>query len=84
VEFYLLNYFNPGIYHRTNFTERGGQAMRQFGCTSCHISELVVETDRRVAASRPSTIRRTGTSTTSTLPLRRASSRWTTAPVIHP
>ena len=49
LEFYLLNYFKPATYRQTNFTERGRQDMRQFGCTSCHVPDLVVEADRRVA-----------------------------------
>jgi hypothetical protein len=49
MEFYLLNYFKPATYEKTVFTEKGARAMRQFGCTSCHIPDLVIETDRRVA-----------------------------------
>ncbi len=49
MEFYLLNYFKPGTYQETNFATKGRQEMSEFGCTSCHIADLVVETDRRVA-----------------------------------
>jgi hypothetical protein len=49
LEFYLLNYFKPGTYERTVFTDRGRRLLRQFGCTSCHVPDLVVDRDRRVA-----------------------------------
>jgi hypothetical protein len=49
LEFYLLNYFKPGTYQATGFTEAGRQSMSTFGCTGCHIPELLIESDRRVA-----------------------------------
>jgi len=49
LEFYLLNYFKPGLGRQTNATRKGRQRMEQFGCTTCHIPDLVIERDRRVA-----------------------------------
>ncbi len=49
LEFYLLNYFKPGSYRESGFTRFGKRLMRQIGCTSCHVEQLVVESDRRVA-----------------------------------
>ncbi len=49
LEFYLLNYFKPGTYRSSGFTRFGKRLMRQIGCTSCHVEELVIESDRRVA-----------------------------------
>lgn len=49
VEFYLFNYFKPGTYRQTPFTQLGNQLMRQVGCTQCHVQDLVIAHDRRVA-----------------------------------
>ncbi len=49
LEFYLLNYFKPGTYEQDDRTRRGRLLMREFGCTNCHIPDLVIENDRRVA-----------------------------------
>jgi CxxC motif-containing protein (DUF1111 family) len=49
MEFYLLNDFKPGLGQQTATTERGFQLMEQIGCTSCHIRDLVLDYDRRVA-----------------------------------
>ena len=49
MEFYLLNYFKPGRGRRNSFTDSGFQRMQQFGCTRCHIPNLTIEKDRRVA-----------------------------------
>lgn len=48
-EFYLLNYFRPATYQQTSWTSQGRQRMRRFGCTSCHIPDLTIDEDRRVA-----------------------------------
>jgi len=48
-EFYLLNYFKPGTYARTEGTQRGAKLMAQIGCTDCHVRDLRIERDRRVA-----------------------------------
>jgi len=48
-EFYLLKYFKPATYRETNATRQGRNAFAQSGCTSCHVPDLVIEHDRRVA-----------------------------------
>jgi hypothetical protein len=49
LEFYLLNYFTPGLYQQTNTTRKGKRLFRQIRCTGCHIPDLVLDHDRRVA-----------------------------------
>ena len=49
MEFYLLNYFKPGTYRQDQVTRRGQAMLQQIGCTVCHVPDLVVERDRRVA-----------------------------------
>ena len=49
LEFYLLNYFKPGVGETTNRTESGLKLMKDIGCTTCHVQKLVVAHDRRVA-----------------------------------
>jgi hypothetical protein len=48
-EFYLLNYFKPATYRRDAMTEHGEQLMAQIHCTSCHVQNLPIAHDRRVA-----------------------------------
>jgi hypothetical protein len=49
LEFYLLNYFKPALGRQTNDTAHGFDTMAQIGCTSCHVRDLTVQRDRRVA-----------------------------------
>lgn len=49
MEFYLLNYFKPGTGRPTTRSEQGGRLMKDIGCTGCHVPDLTVQTDRRVA-----------------------------------
>jgi di-heme oxidoreductase (putative peroxidase) len=49
LEFYLLNYFKPGTYRQTAVTEAGRQLMERIGCTQCHVPDLQLAKDRRVA-----------------------------------
>jgi CxxC motif-containing protein (DUF1111 family) len=49
LEFYLLNYFKPALYQQTPSTERGRHVFNRIGCASCHVPDLTVEHDRRVA-----------------------------------
>jgi hypothetical protein len=49
LEFYLLNYFKPALGRQTNDTGRGFDTMAQIGCTSCHVQDLTIQHDRRVA-----------------------------------
>jgi len=49
LEFYLLNYFKPALYKHTASTERGRHVFNRIACASCHVPDLTVEHDRRVA-----------------------------------
>jgi hypothetical protein len=49
LEFYLLNYFKPGTGEQTTETVRGRALLQQVGCTTCHVPDLTVARDRRVA-----------------------------------
>ncbi|MCI0546299.1 MAG: hypothetical protein L0027_03345 [Candidatus Rokubacteria bacterium] len=49
LEFYLLNYFKPGRYERTDGTRLGRRAFMEIGCARCHVTNLRLERDRRVA-----------------------------------
>lgn len=48
-EFYLLNYFKPAQYRETEITELGRKAFLEVGCAKCHIPDLQIKRDRRVA-----------------------------------
>ena len=64
VEFYLLNYFKPGQYRVTPRATQGLALMQRIGCTSCHVQNLTVRNDRRVADVETSTIPSAASSTT--------------------
>ena len=49
LEFYLLNYFKPGLYEQNEQTAQGRAAFDRIGCASCHIADLRIDRDRRVA-----------------------------------
>ena len=49
MEFYLLNYFKPGTGQQTTTTDLGRDKLAQIGCTRCHIPEIIIARDRRVA-----------------------------------
>ena len=49
MEFYLLNYSKPGSGRTSERSERGQKLLRVVGCTGCHVADLVVRQDRRVA-----------------------------------
>jgi Di-haem oxidoreductase, putative peroxidase len=49
MEFYLLNYFKPGHDKQTEVTERGKVVFERIGCASCHVANLTINRDRRVA-----------------------------------
>lgn len=49
LEFYLLNYFKPAAYRRTTSAEKGRDLLATIGCTSCHVPDLRIDVDRRVA-----------------------------------
>ena len=50
LEFYLLNYFRPGRYEPYPAASRKGRRVfEEIGCASCHMPDLELERDRRVA-----------------------------------
>jgi hypothetical protein len=49
MEFYLLNYFRAGTYEETNPVRKGRKVFEKVGCAVCHIPDLVIRRDRRVA-----------------------------------
>ena len=49
LEFYLLNYFTPGNGRQTPQTASGLATMGTIGCLECHVKDLTVQRDRRVA-----------------------------------
>ena len=48
-EFYLLNYFKPAIYEETPATVRGRRTFERMDCVRCHVPNLTIKHDRRVA-----------------------------------
>jgi Di-haem oxidoreductase, putative peroxidase len=49
MEFYLLNYFKPGLDQQNQTTAHGRQKFNQIGCNSCHMPNFQINHDRRVA-----------------------------------
>jgi mono/diheme cytochrome c family protein len=49
MEFYLLNYFKAGTYEQTRDVQDGRRTFDSIGCGSCHIADLQIDRDRRVA-----------------------------------
>ena len=52
MEFYLLNYFKAGSSNKRNDSddvENGHRTFQRIGCTSCHVEQLKIDRDRRVA-----------------------------------
>jgi len=49
LEFYLLNYFKPAHHQQNDATERGRYVFDRIGCGSCHVSDMKINHDRRVA-----------------------------------
>jgi hypothetical protein len=49
LEFYLLNYFSPATYKKTAQTELGRIQFLAIGCGGCHIPNLQINHDRRLA-----------------------------------
>jgi di-heme oxidoreductase (putative peroxidase) len=49
LEFYLLNYFKAGHGEQTDATESGRRLLQKTGCTRCHVPDLTIARDRRVA-----------------------------------
>src|SRR5260370_15071541 len=48
-EFYLLNYFSPATYEATETTAQGLRLFESLGCAQCHVQNLQINHDRRVA-----------------------------------
>jgi CxxC motif-containing protein (DUF1111 family) len=44
-----MNYFKPATYKQTPATHRGLKTLQQIGCTSCHVQNLALARDRRIA-----------------------------------
>ena len=49
LEFYLLNYFKPGLGKQDASTNLGRAVFNRIGCASCHMADLQINHDRRVA-----------------------------------
>jgi mono/diheme cytochrome c family protein len=49
MEFYLLNYFKPATYRQTKATASGRERFLQVGCGDCHVPDMTIASDRRVA-----------------------------------
>lgn len=49
LEFYLLNYFKPATYKITQSVTRGRATFDRMGCGGCHVPDLTIQRDRRVA-----------------------------------
>ena len=49
LEFYLLNYFKPAVGRQTAETGSGRRMFHQIGCARCHVENLTINHDRRVA-----------------------------------
>lgn len=49
LEFYLLNYFKPAHGEQTVATDLGRRIFTRIGCSACHIADLTINHDRRVA-----------------------------------
>jgi Di-haem oxidoreductase, putative peroxidase len=49
LEFYLLNYFKPGHGESSAVADQGRKVFNRVGCSSCHVADLTINQDRRVA-----------------------------------
>jgi hypothetical protein len=49
MEFYLLNYFKAGTGNPSQEATLGRILFTQIGCSSCHVPNLTIDSDRRVA-----------------------------------
>ena len=49
LEFYLLNYFKPATYAQDAHTRAGRRFFEKINCTACHVPDLTIQHDRRVA-----------------------------------
>jgi di-heme oxidoreductase (putative peroxidase) len=49
LEFYLLNYFKAGHGEANPIADHGRRVFGRVGCTSCHVTDMTINHDRRVA-----------------------------------
>jgi hypothetical protein len=49
LEFYLFSYFKPATGELTQEARRGRTVLKDIGCTTCHVQNLQIVRDRRVA-----------------------------------
>jgi hypothetical protein len=49
LEYYLMNYFKPATYRQTTATRHGRSLFMGAGCARCHVEDLPIRHDRRVA-----------------------------------
>src|SRR5438874_3901342 len=49
LEFYLLNYFKPAHYEQNTTTDHGRAVFNRVGCSFCHVADMTINHDRRVA-----------------------------------
>jgi Di-haem oxidoreductase, putative peroxidase len=49
LEFYLLNYFKPAHGEPSAIADYGRKVFQRIGCASCHVANLTINHDRRVA-----------------------------------
>jgi Di-haem oxidoreductase, putative peroxidase len=49
LEFYLLNYFKPATYKFTQNVVKGRRLFERIECSSCHVADMRILRDRRVA-----------------------------------
>ncbi|HEY7405179.1 MAG TPA: di-heme oxidoredictase family protein [Candidatus Angelobacter sp.] len=49
MEYYLLHYFKPAVYQQTETTRKGRRLFDKIGCGTCHMADMLIEHDRRVA-----------------------------------
>jgi hypothetical protein len=49
MEFYLLNYFRAGVGQVTAEVNDGLNRFYQLGCVNCHVQNMVIQRDRRIA-----------------------------------
>jgi mono/diheme cytochrome c family protein len=49
MEFYLLNYLRPATYQQTAETAKGLKTFEKIGCAQCHVPDLQLQRDRRLA-----------------------------------
>jgi hypothetical protein len=49
LEFYLLNYFKPAHGQPSALADHGLKVFQRVGCSSCHVADMTINHDRRVA-----------------------------------